>query len=376
MINTKILSKSSYLILVVISVLIYLQYPSLVTFFVITTLYFSLIIVHLYKENRQYKMMCSQVSSSIEQISNIETVNFDTVKFPSNPVTQIFSTNLNQLLADYKNKSTLYNEISIDFSKHTNEVSETSTLIQENIELEEKMTQVVYSLLEELQEILINAKNTADQTVDIANKSEKEGSSGKLVMTQAMTGVSTLSDNIQDTEKYINQLGIDSKSISNVINVIQSVAEQTNLLALNAAIEAARAGEHGRGFAVVADEVRSLASKTQQSTVEIENIITTLQKNVSQTIENTKTSISLASEADDLMENVIISYSEIVGFMSEVSTYGLNLANSTHNVQDTANLAFTLLQPIKEISTHTTDDVTLLQKSNRELNELAARFVN
>lgn len=260
------------------------------------------------------------------------------------------------------------------FTEHATNLAETSVLIHENVELEEKMTLVVYSLLEKLQEALNNAKDTADRTVEVADKSESEGNSGKLVMTKAITGVSTLSESVSETETIISQLGVDSKSISNVVTVIQSVAEQTNLLALNAAIEAARAGEHGRGFAVVADEVRSLASKTQDSTIEIENIITTLQKNVEQAIENTKSSHSLADEADELMEDVVMSYSEIVGFMSNVSDLGVRLASSTHDVKDTAELAFTLLQQIKDISNHTTSDIGQLQHSNMELSKLAEQL--
>ena len=92
--------------------------------------------------------------------------------------------------------------------------------------------------------------------------------------------------------------------------------------------------------------MRSLANKTQESTEEIEKIITSLQKNVTEAVENTKSSHQLSEQADELMEEVIISYSEIVGFMSTVSDLGVQLAKSTHDVKDTAGLAFTLLQQL------------------------------
>lgn len=113
---------------------------------------------------------------------------------------------------------------------------------------------------------------------------------------------------------------------------------------------------------------------TRQSTIEIENIISTLQKNVEQAINYTKNCRTLANQVDELMKDVVISYSEIVGFMSNVSDLGLQLALSKHNVKDTAELAFSLLQQIKESSNHTTSDIDDLQTSNMALSKRAAQL--
>jgi len=365
------LIKLTYPLLAIIAALLYLKYQSNEVIFIVAIVLIALPFYRLYNENLHYKKMCSQLSSAIDQIENSETTNLDSVSFPDNPVTKKFLVKLKTLFKNHHDNAGRYNDISTKFTQYTNDLSETSVLINENVKLEEKMTLVVYNLLEKLQEALTTAKDVADKTVEVADKSESEGNSGKLIMTKAMMGVSSLSESVSSTETIISQLGVDSKDISNVVHVIRSVAEQTNLLALNAAIEAARAGEHGRGFAVVADEVRSLASKTQESTIEIENIITTLQKNVTQAVENTKHSHLLADQADELMEEVIISYSEIVGFMSDVNDLGLNLSESTRDVQDTAGLAFNLLQQIIDISNHTTKDISLLQESNMKLSKLA-----
>lgn len=368
------LIKLSIFLAAVIPLLLYFNLALLNIVFIIALVTISFLFYHFYNESHQYRKMCIQISAAIEQVHNGEIISLDNVNYPNNSAAKSFSTNISNILNSYYNNTGLYNDMATKFAEHTTTLSNTSELINENVELEEKMTLVVYGLLERLQEVLNSAKDTADKTVDVADKSENEGNSGKLVMTKAITGVSTLSESVSETETVINQLGDDSKSISNIVTVIRSVAEQTNLLALNAAIEAARAGEHGRGFAVVADEVRSLASKTQESTEEIENIITSLQKNVAEAVKNTKSSHQLSEQADELMEEVIISYSEIVGFMSTVSELGVQLAKSTHDVKDTAGLAFTLLQQIKDISNHTTDDIGQLQHCNMELCKLAEQF--
>ena len=319
--------------------------------------------------------MCSQLSNAFTNPGDDKDTLLNNIAIPANNKNiKNFIDFLLPLLTKQQSSSLLFDDVANKLAGYANKLSATANTVLENITLQGSMIAVVYSQLEGLSAVLTQAKDTADETVEVSDKSEVEGESGKLVMTKAMSGVSALSQNVSETESIVEHLGKNSSAISNIIDVIRGVAEQTNLLALNAAIEAARAGEQGRGFAVVADEVRTLANKTQRSTEEIESIIKSLQNNVGTAVKHISTSSTLANEADELMDEMIMSYSEIVGFMNTVSNLGKTLANVTNDQQDSASMAFSTLQQIKEISVHTSSDVKELQAASMELGKLGEQL--
>ena len=122
----------------------------------------------------------------------------------------------------------------------------------------------------------------ASAAAEAAGSADRESRQGQDIVEEAVRAINALAGKVEEANDLIAQLEADSDRIGTVLDVIRGIAEQTNLLALNAAIEAARAGEQGRGFAVVADEVRTLASRTQQSTREIQSMIEALQERTTQ----------------------------------------------------------------------------------------------
>ena len=146
-----------------------------------------------------------------------------------------------------------------------------------NIDKQSHETQQVATAMNQMTATVQEVANNAASAAGAANNADTEAKNGKSVVTQTSAAMQQLADSVERTAQVIHQLEDDSDTIGTVLDVIKGIAEQTNLLALNAAIEAARAGEQGRGFAVVADEVRTLASRTQSSTQEIQQMIERLQ---------------------------------------------------------------------------------------------------
>lgn len=152
-----------------------------------------------------------------------------------------------------------------------------------------------------------------------------------------------IAQSVDDTAKIVEELGENSKEITSIVEVISGISEQTNLLALNAAIEAARAGEHGRGFAVVADEVRKLAESSQQSVQKIGDIVGTIQATTNRAVETMQSGHRLVQEGQEDVGNTVSSFHEIVNMLQQTD----------ENSQQVMNMINDLYKPIKDIVNRT-----------------------
>ncbi len=160
----------------------------------------------------------------------------------------------------------------------------------------------------------------SDQMLHHSKETNTELGKGGQIINKTISSIKKIASQVQSSEKVINTLSSETESIGSILSVIKGIAEQTNLLALNAAIEAARAGEQGRGFAVVADEVRSLAGKTQESTQEIEQMIEQIRSGVSSAVDEMKNSSAEVQNCVDLANQTEISLGVITPKVAEIET--------------------------------------------------------
>ncbi|GIU09820.1 methyl-accepting chemotaxis protein [Shewanella morhuae] len=174
-----------------------------------------------------------------------------------------------------------------------------------------------------VREVATNAQHTASEITKVNDQTIE----GKKVLSQSVDHIQQLSESVKNAVVVIEKLAVNSANIASVLDVIRSIAEQTNLLALNAAIEAARAGEQGRGFAVVADEVRTLASRTGSSTQDIQRMIEELQRGVNDAVRSiesgaslTASTVSLANQTQDALDEILNSTAKVSDMSTQTAT--------------------------------------------------------
>lgn len=210
--------------------------------------------------------------------------------------------------------------------------------------------------------------HSAAQAAGDANEATSAASEGRQIVQQTVSSIQQLADNVRETADVIARLESDSNKVGSVLDVIKGIAEQTNLLALNAAIEAARAGEQGRGFAVVADEVRTLASRTQQSTEEIQSTIEQLQNAAHSAVEVMARGTEQAGSSVETANKAGVSLETITSTIGRINQMNEQIA---HNTEDQRSVAIDIVRHVDEIHERTEQTASRSGELGTMCNELA-----
>jgi len=219
-----------------------------------------------------------------------------------------------------------------------------------------------------LQEVAGNVSNTAHA----AEETRNEATQGREAEGRALAAISALGEDLRQTADVIDTVGQTSETVDTVVEVINAIAEQTNLLALNAAIEAARAGEQGRGFAVVADEVRTLAGRTRESTEEIRQTVEQLRGSTLQAVERMNRSRSEADNVVDLAQQVDQVFERITGRVQNMDEMSGQIATATEEQTAVAGEIAHNIVNLKDQSGHIATSTEQLNSAAAELAQLAS----
>ncbi|RMS69775.1 Methyl-accepting chemotaxis protein [Pseudomonas savastanoi] len=244
-------------------------------------------------------------------------------------------------------------------------------LTRQNDEIQLAATAVT-EMTAAVEEVARNAMSTSDAS----KRTSTEAATGRDQARDAVSAINNVSAEISSSTSMVEELAGRVREIGQVLDVIRGIAEQTNLLALNAAIEAARAGEAGRGFAVVADEVRALAHRTQQSTSEIERLVTNIQSGTERAVGSMRGNTELASETLGIAEGANDSLTVISAAVSEINDLNLVIASAAQQQANVAREVDRNLVNIRDLSAQSSLGAQQTSSASRELSTLALDLNN
>ncbi|MFT0538420.1 MULTISPECIES: methyl-accepting chemotaxis protein [Pseudomonas] len=256
-------------------------------------------------------------------------------------------------------------------AEELNAVTDESTrgLTRQNDEIQLAATAVT-QMSAAVEEVARNATSTSEAS----RQTSEEAASGRDQAREAVQAITSVNSEIGQSTVIVGELAGSVREIAKVVDVIRGIAEQTNLLALNAAIEAARAGEQGRGFAVVADEVRALAARTQASTGEIEAMITGVQSRADDAVKAMGNSRNLADSTQALAQATGESLERIARNIAQINDRNLLIATASEEQAHVAREVDRNLINIQDLSTQTSAGAHQTSASSQELSRLAISF--
>jgi methyl-accepting chemotaxis protein len=280
---------------------------------------------------------------------------------------QAMMTRFREILSDVR-------ETSAHLQHNASQLANTTELTREGVTVQMRETDQVATASTEMTHAIEEVSRNAHQAADAANNANHETEKGNKVLEDAIASIHSLATRIDAAGSVIKRVETDSASIGSVLDVIRGIAEQTNLLALNAAIEAARAGEQGRGFAVVADEVRSLAQRTQESTQEIQGMIERLQGGAREAVrsmadgsaemERTMAQAALAGES-------LTAIKQAVGLINDMNT---QIASATEEQMAVSQEISRNVVNISDVAKSSSHSVQEVEQASRELSAAATRL--
>ena len=253
----------------------------------------------------------------------------------------------------------------------SHQLSSIGAQTREGVQRQQMETSQVASAINEMAATVQEVARNASSAAEAAKNADQEADNGKNIVNNNIQSIGSLASEVEQAADTLQRLDGDIANISEIVNVIRSITEQTNLLALNAAIEAARAGEHGRGFAVVADEVRTLAARTQDSTIEIEEMVARLQTGAKESVEVMENSRNRAQETVESAALAGDALDKITSMITTIDQMNAQIAEASNQQATVADEINQSIVNISQVVEQTTNGVEESVASTEALSNLA-----
>lgn len=324
------------------------------------------------------RQLVQQILTLQKSIENIEQNNNLSVRAPVNSTDEIGRTSyiFNQMLDKFQTTIQHMHQSALQVAATAEELTATTAQTNHGMLQNRNETDLTVVAMNEMSATVQEVAQNTAQAALAAEDAEQQSQASTTGIHNALSNISSLEQEIQSAAQVVHGLAKDSQKIGKVLDVIRGIAEQTNLLALNAAIEAARAGDAGRGFAVVASEVRSLASSTHESTLEIQNLISSLQKGVTQSVEVMQQASDHAIESVKIVEHSVQLQNNVAENLQTVTAMNVQIATAAEEQRAVTEEINHNIVNISQVTEQTATSTQQIAAASEELAKLASQMQN
>jgi len=296
-------------------------------------------------------------------------------------ITGAIADSVNQAVEEMRSLVTTINETSVRVSASAQETRGTALRLEEATDHQRNQIEKASETVKTMSQAMSQMAEESNKSAEIAQQSVEIAVAGGGTVRRTISGMDNIREQIQETSKRIKRLGESSQEIGNIVELIEDIADQTNILALNAAMQAAMAGESGRGFAVVADEVQRLAERSANATKQIDALVRTIQADTNEAVSSMESSTSevvngakLAEDAGEALQRVEQVSQEIAGVTQTIAARLQQQSQEAGSIDDTMSVIQGITSQTSEGTEQTTQAIETLAQMSEQLRQTVARF--